>query len=35
MLRQQGESKFTHIYAKINQDKYIPILFMTLYFEFK
>jgi len=35
MLRQQGENKFTHLYVKINQDEYIPILFMTLYFDLK
>jgi len=35
MLRQQGESKFTYLYVKINQDEYIPIFLMTLYFDFK
>jgi len=35
MLRQPSESKFTHLYVKINQDEYNPIVFMTFYFDFK
>jgi hypothetical protein len=34
-MLKQGESKFTHQYVKINQDEYISILLMTLYFEFR